>query len=220
MENNNNSMDKNRKIALIVLSVFSVSIIVIWSLNFKNSLRDPFSYKGDLIVNNTNNQNNCADGNCATGEMTSDNLELKNIDTDGDGISDWDELFVYGTSPYLEDTDGDTLSDYEEIFVYKTNANCPEGQDCSNSLSQSTSQNSGSSEASNDFYDFLTSLETSVEQDVNSTSSNSSMGNSSEKVDAQSLRQILIQSGIEESDLEQINDDDLMKLYQEVLADL
>lgn len=218
MENNNNSMDKNRKIALIILSVFSVTIIVIWGLNFNSSLRDPFSYQGDLIA--SNNKNNCADGNCAVGEMTSDNLELKNIDTDGDGISDWDELFIHGTSPYLEDTDGDTLSDYEEIFVYKTNANCPEGQDCSNSLSQSTSQNAGSSEASNDFYDFLTSLETSVEQDVNSTSSNSSMGNSSEKVDAQSLRQILIQSGIEESDLEQINDDDLMKLYQEVLADL
>ncbi len=217
MENNNNSMDKNRKIALIILSVFSITIIVIWGLNFNSSLRDPFSYQGDLIASN---KNNCVDGNCAVGEMTSDNLELKNIDTDGDGISDWDELFIHGTSPYLEDTDGDTLSDYEEIFVYKTNANCPEGQDCSNSLSQSTSQNSGSSEASNDFYDFLTSLETSVEQDVNSTSSNSSMGNSSEKVDAQSLRQILIQSGIEESDLEQINDDDLMKLYQEVLADL
>ena len=217
MENNNNSMDKNRKIALIVLSVFSVSIIVIWSLNFKNSLRDPFSYKGDLIVNNTNNQNNCADGNCATGEMTSDNLELKNIDTDGDGISDWDELFVYGTSPYLEDTDGDTLSDYEEIFVYKTNVNCPEGQNCSNSLSQSEVQNT---EPSDDFYNFLNSLETSVDQDINSTSSNSSLSENSENLDAQSLRQILIQSGIEESDLEQINDDDLMKLYQEVLADL
>jgi len=217
MENNNNSMDKNRKIALIVLSVFSVSIIVIWSLNFKNSLRDPFSYKGDLIVNNTNNQNNCADGNCATGEMTSDNLELKNIDTDGDGISDWDELFVYGTSPYLEDTDGDTLSDYEEIFVYKTNVNCPEGQNCSNSLSQSEVQNT---EPSDDFYNFLNSLETSVDQDINSTSSNSSLSENSENLDAQSLRQILIQSGIEEGDLEQINDDDLMKLYQEVLADL
>ena len=215
--NNNNSMDKNRKIALIVLSVFSVSIIVIWSLNFKNSLRDPFSYKGDLIVNNTNNQNNCADGNCATGEMTSDNLELKNIDTDGDGISDWDELFVYGTSPYLEDTDGDTLSDYEEIFVYKTNVNCPEGQNCSNSLSQSEVQNT---EPSDDFYNFLNSLETSVDQDINSTSSNSSLSENSENLDAQSLRQILIQSGIEEGDLEQINDDDLMKLYQEVLADL
>ncbi len=217
MENNNNSMDKNRKIALIVLSVFSVSIIVIWSLNFKNSLRDPFSYKGDLIVNNTNNQNNCADGNCATGEMTSDNLELKNIDTDGDGINDWDELFVYGTSPYLEDTDGDTLSDYEEIFVYKTNVNCPEGQNCSNSLSQSEVQNT---EPSDDFYNFLNSLETSVDQDINSTSSNSSLSENSENLDAQSLRQILIQSGIEEGDLQQISDDDLLKLYQEVLADL
>lgn len=214
MENNNNSMDKNRKIALIILSVFSITIIVIWGLNFNSSLRDPFSYQGDLIASN---KNNCVDGNCAVGEMTSDNLELKNIDTDGDGISDWDELFIHGTSPYLEDTDGDTLSDYEEIFVYKTNANCPEGQNCSNSLSQSEVQNT---EPSDDFYNFLTSLETSVEQDINSTSSNSSLSESPENLDAQSLRQILIQSGIEENDLQQISDDDLLKLYQEVLADL
>lgn len=214
-------MDKNRKIALIILSVFSVAIIVIWGLNFKNSLQNPFSYQGDLVSNNINNsKTNCEDGNCSVGEMTSDNLELKSIDTDGDGISDWDELFVYGTSPYLEDTDGDTLSDYEEIFVYKTNVNCPEGKNCSNSSDQSENQNSVSSENSNDFYDFLTSLETSVEQDINSTSSNALSGDKTGALDAQSLRQILIQSGMEESELQQINDDDLMILYQEVLADL
>ncbi|HOZ53288.1 MAG TPA: hypothetical protein PK142_01260 [bacterium] len=214
-------MDKNRKIALIILSVFSVTIIVIWGFNFKNNLQNPFSYQGELLSNNTNDsKTNCENGNCSVGEMTSDNLELKEVDTDGDRISDWDELFVYGTSPYLEDTDGDTLNDYEEIFVYKTNVNCPEGKDCSNSSGQSEDQNSVSSENSNDFYDFLTSLETSVEQDANSTSSNVLSGDKTGALDAQSLRQILIQSGMEESDLQQINDDDLMILYQEVLADL
>ena len=36
-------------------------------------------------------------------------------DTDGDGLSDHDEVVVHGTSPVLEDTDGDGLSDGEEI---------------------------------------------------------------------------------------------------------
>ena len=212
-------MDKNRKIALIVLSIFSIAIIVIWSINFKNSLQTPFSYKntGDI-----SNKSNCANGNCATEEIVSDNLELKNVDTDGDGISDWDELFVYGTSPYLEDTDGDSLSDYEEIFVYKTNVNCPEGQNCSNSLNQVDSQGDNSLENSDDFYNFLTSLEASLSDDsgIITTSSSSYLDNETGDLNAQSLRQILIQSGIEENDLQQISDDDLLKLYQEVLADL
>jgi lysophospholipase L1-like esterase len=38
-------------------------------------------------------------------------------DTDGDGISDGDEIFKYGTDPLKVDTDGDGFSDYDEIFV-------------------------------------------------------------------------------------------------------
>jgi len=38
-------------------------------------------------------------------------------DTDSDGISDYDEKYVYGTSPYLEDTDSDGISDYDEIVA-------------------------------------------------------------------------------------------------------
>lgn len=35
-------------------------------------------------------------------------------DSDGDGLSDYDEVFVYDTDPWLEDSDGDGLSDGEE----------------------------------------------------------------------------------------------------------
>ncbi len=45
---------------------------------------------------------------------------LRQMDSDGDGISDYDEIFVYGTDPLNPDTDGDGLSDYDEIFKYGT----------------------------------------------------------------------------------------------------
>lgn len=43
-----------------------------------------------------------------------------NPDTDGDGLLDGEEVFVYFTNPLKADTDGDGLTDYDEIFVHKT----------------------------------------------------------------------------------------------------
>ena len=36
-------------------------------------------------------------------------------DYDGDGLSCWEELYVYYTNPFLADTDGDDVSDYDEV---------------------------------------------------------------------------------------------------------
>lgn len=43
-----------------------------------------------------------------------------NPDTDGDGLSDWEEIYLYFTDPLLADTDGDGVNDYIEIFLDKT----------------------------------------------------------------------------------------------------
>ncbi|MCK4367273.1 MAG: ABC transporter substrate-binding protein [Thermoplasmata archaeon] len=40
---------------------------------------------------------------------------LPNRDSDGDGLTDWDEENVYGTDPQNEDTDGDGISDGDEV---------------------------------------------------------------------------------------------------------
>jgi hypothetical protein len=47
------------------------------------------------------------------------------IDTDNDGLTDEEEK-VYGTNPAALDTDADGLSDYEEIKIYKTNPLLPD----------------------------------------------------------------------------------------------
>jgi outer membrane protein OmpA-like peptidoglycan-associated protein len=43
-----------------------------------------------------------------------------NPDTDGDGLSDGDEVMIYMTNPLKNDTDGDGLTDGDEIRKYKT----------------------------------------------------------------------------------------------------
>lgn len=40
------------------------------------------------------------------------------VDSDGDGLSDTDEVVIHGTSPLLADTDGDGMSDYDEIVLH------------------------------------------------------------------------------------------------------
>lgn len=41
------------------------------------------------------------------------------VDSDGDGIEDYDEPF-YGTDPHNRDTDGDGFSDAAEVWIHKT----------------------------------------------------------------------------------------------------
>lgn len=55
--------------------------------------------------------------------------ELKTQDTDSDGLNDYDELYIYRTSPYLRDTDSDETGDREEVES-GGDPNCPKNHDC------------------------------------------------------------------------------------------
>jgi hypothetical protein len=48
------------------------------------------------------------------------NYTVPVLDTDGDGLSDGEEVEVYGTDPTRADTDGDGLKDGEEVTHYHT----------------------------------------------------------------------------------------------------
>src|SRR3989344_8466552 len=54
--------------------------------------------------------------------------EQRTKDTDGDTLRDYDEINLYGTSPYLTDSDSDGLTDTAEVQS-GTDPNCPQGQD-------------------------------------------------------------------------------------------
>jgi outer membrane protein OmpA-like peptidoglycan-associated protein len=46
-----------------------------------------------------------------------------NLDSDGDGLSDYQEVHIYKSNPLLRDSDNDGLSDYEEVTIFRTNPN-------------------------------------------------------------------------------------------------
>jgi len=45
---------------------------------------------------------------------------LTHLDSDEDGLLDFEELHLYGSDPQAPDSDGDGLSDYDEVLVYRT----------------------------------------------------------------------------------------------------
>lgn len=81
----------------------------------------------------------CDDGNPYTG---TDTVGLDCVcagiplDSDGDGLSDQDEVEVYFTDPFQDDTDSDGLSDWAEVFQSLTDPTDPDTDDdgCSDLL--------------------------------------------------------------------------------------
>lgn len=55
--------------------------------------------------------------------------KLRKQDTDKDGLSDYDELFIYHSSPYLWSSAGDGVSDGVKVKNGQ-NPNCPVGKSC------------------------------------------------------------------------------------------
>jgi len=69
----------------------------------------------------TFNVSACNTENCSLAQgftfttSASANASDPNSDVDGDGISDGDEITLYGTNPYVADTDSDGFTDFEEV---------------------------------------------------------------------------------------------------------
>ncbi|MFA5130105.1 MAG: hypothetical protein WC477_04270 [Patescibacteria group bacterium] len=114
------SLAREQKVAVGLLSVCGIAAIVLAFVEIRRTLVYPFTAPVDKLA-----QIKQMFG--PTDQEKAD--QQKRTDTDGDGISDWDELNVYHTSPYLSDTDGDGIKDNIEI-AKGTDPNCPQGKVC------------------------------------------------------------------------------------------
>lgn len=108
--------------------------------------------------------------------------KLRQRDTDEDTISDYDELFALHTSPYLKDSDSDGASDSAELDANQ-DPNCPKGKSCTG-------------------FNFTTSATDEQGQ-----------------LTPQFLRQALLTSGVPQTTIDQLNDNDLLNVYQQAISD-
>ena len=106
---------REQKIGVALLFVFSLLTIGLGFLQMRNNLVNPF------VLRAKENKSK---------SLRDFQVELQRLDTDQDGINDYEELNFYSTSPYLPDTDSDGKADKLEI---DTGADplCPEGKICS-----------------------------------------------------------------------------------------
>jgi hypothetical protein len=176
----------NQPVSILIIMTIVVLVAVFstakqWVQGLKSSFLSPIKPETQVSQNFDENYNNL-----------SNDLALKIKDTDNDGLSDYDELDVYLTSPYLEDTDSDGIKDGDEI-KNGTDPNCPKGGQC---------ETGGLKPAAN----------------VTTTISGANVSDLS-KLTPEQLRTVLINKGVPKETVDKLDDETLRKTFLETLGD-
>ncbi len=117
-------LSTEQKVASVLLFVLGIGGVVLGFLSFGANIRRPFELQLAAAPGGFE-----LDSQREAREIE----ESKTRDTDGDGLSDYDELRVFRTSPYLKDTDSDGFDDKQEAFS-GNDPNCPVGRVCGTPL--------------------------------------------------------------------------------------
>lgn len=111
------SLSSHQKLSLGVFIVIGLSTIVLGFFRINKAIELPFRRSGTFTFKNSE-------------QLERERMQkLRELDTDTDGLHDYDELYVFRTSPFLEDSDSDGLNDGAEVAA-ESDPNCPKGKTC------------------------------------------------------------------------------------------
>lgn len=219
------------KIIIWSLAVLGTISLIFGGLRWFTSLKLPFTLH-EQVAQTTPNKS----------ETEPTLLELKQQDTDYDGLSDYDELYVYQTSPYITDTDSDGYADGLET-TNGQDPNCPAGQVCAIGETGSESTINLPASADNLTTEQLRNLLISAgltqeqvsslddatlkqlysevlsekSQDIASTASQNDLAPDN-SLTASQIRELLKESGARDEELANISDDELAAGWSELMA--
>ena len=200
IDNNQNlpvNFTKQQRMLLGILLFISVLVILLSFWNIKRSINKP----GEEIV--IKNKKELLEKQKALALQTQVESDDFTKDTDNDGITDFQEINVYKTSPYLEDTDSDGELDKQEIDN-GTDPNCAKGaMYCENQ----ESDNSGLTNA--------TANPQAKGFEMDETLATSSV---LQPEDILGMKQALIDSGINENVVKSIDDATLGQLFSALMS--
>ncbi|MBI4598900.1 hypothetical protein HY734_01740 [Candidatus Uhrbacteria bacterium] len=138
----------------------------------------------------------------------------KAADTDKDGLSDYDELFVFQTSPYLADSDSDGFDDKTEVYS-GNNPNCPAGRDCTTAVVADSPEASSGGSADSVFSALFQGDATRF-QNASFDSPEDIQAFLSE-LNADDIRAMMVAQGVPQQTIDQLTDEELMQLFQETV---
>lgn len=186
-----------RRVSFVLLSTFGIIALGLGAFQLRNTVYAPFALNDQVPLS-------------LKTEIIDDNQEyLKKVDTDKDGLSDFDETNIYSTSAYLYDTFGYGMSDRE--VVQKGLPLCPgAGKNC---IDTSFDTVSGAVPTTSILSSFP----------VSGLSEAEAVGVAPPDLDSlltdpKKIRELLLQTGnIDQNTLSKIADKDLMLMVNELL---
>ena len=206
MENNRPqfiSLSPEQKIGFILLLVFGILTIALGFLQMRNTIYNPFAVR---YIDDSNSQ-----------VFADEKTHLQQIDTDNDGLSDYDEMEFYKTSLYLPDTDSDGLTDKFEIDNGKDPL-CAEGNICEVQITPEENIKSESPILNGENpMDILNQVGQVAGTGTGSSGNAGNVDLNSVLNSPEALRQLLLKSGkITEEQLSKIDDATLLDLVKNI----
>jgi hypothetical protein len=105
------------KAAIAVFATVGIATFAFGAIRIVSDITSPFARKAGYTFKTLDQAEKERDA------------RLRTDDTDQDGLSDYDELYVFRTSPFLSDTDSDGDNDGVEVNT-NHDPNCPRGKSC------------------------------------------------------------------------------------------
>ncbi|MFA6100350.1 MAG: hypothetical protein WC750_05805 [Patescibacteria group bacterium] len=214
-------LEKRQKAFFVVFVLCAVGALVFSYLSVRDGIYSPFKISLEEIQKNKDLLKDPA---------TEQEKLAKRIDSDGDGLSDWDEENVYRTSPYLWSTAGDKVPDNVKIALGE-NPLCKLGEPCevtgAMSFDLPTTTYPGMNTSNQNMTDQLGGLlmgNDQVGQNFRDTASQAGVDLSVDTLiprDPAMLRQALLQTGkVKQEALDAVTDEQLLKYFDDAKAEL
>lgn len=189
-----------QKLSFSMLVVFGILIVVLGFLQMRNTIYTPFVIRASDLADPLN-----------SALFENDQVKLQSIDTDHDGINDYEELQFFGTSPYLPDTDSDGINDKVEIDNH-TDPLCPEGKKCNTTPTQVSSTSGGIVP--------VLGAETTIGKNPGAAPASLELLNDVSVIsqDPQKLRELMLRTGgVTKEELDKVDDATIVRLANDIL---
>ena len=189
-------MPQKERVAIIVVAIAGVLALGLGLWRMKYIIKTPFLLKPGSFKQATKNSTSI--------------IDAQTKDTDKDGLTDFDELYIYKSSPYLKDSDSDGDDDYKEVKA-KTDPNCPKGRACEEKSTTSNQPLIGSSIPNSPLQNSPSSL------NLNTGAAGTQTIQSISNLSIKDIKTLLKSAGMKDEQIRKFDDKTLMTIYKEAL---